>query len=433
MNEKLLFSAFGGDPNRVTLQGHSAGAVSICLHLIAPASQGLFQRVIIESGGCDSTKVSLKEMEIIGDDISSHFCNSSSDVISCLQSIDALVLLQYAQSKDYMNFFSSNAFHPLIDGLIIPDSITNLFQQKKFSTNISILTGTTTDEFGLFIAGGFEPGWQLTNLSQTVLSYWVQVYSQGQSAYLNATYNPYNASYLPPTLVNYYGLTSALSTAIFQCPVRRIAAYLSNNGSGSVYLYSFDYVPLSSPFAFLSQSVHGQELPFVFNTANSSALTQIIFPVNTFNENEQVLASAMSLLWIRFIIHGNPNTPLDNEEANPLISQLSQLGGWPMYLTNATNNYSSYLSFVNEVTGNSSASVLISTSGYHSQVCDAWDQVVPNLAVVKICNAGFNGSDCSPTTKNDSVSSASTSFSITGILCTFIYALCLTLLHKTEM
>jgi carboxylesterase type B len=212
-------------------------------------------------------------MEIIGDDISSHFCNSSSDVISCLQSIDALVLLQYAQSKDYMNFFSSNAFHPLIDGLIIPDSITNLFQQKKFSTNISILTGTTTDEFGLFIAGGFEPGWQLTNLSQTVLSYWVQVYSQGQSAYLNATYNPYNASYLPPTLVNYYGLTSALSAAIFQCPVRRIAAYLSNNGSGSVYLYSFNYVPLSSPFAPLSQSVHGQELPFVFNTANSSALT----------------------------------------------------------------------------------------------------------------------------------------------------------------
>ena len=34
----LFFSVFGGDPNRVTLQGHSAGADSICLHLIAPAS-----------------------------------------------------------------------------------------------------------------------------------------------------------------------------------------------------------------------------------------------------------------------------------------------------------------------------------------------------------------------------------------------------------
>jgi hypothetical protein len=54
--------------------------------------------------------------------------------------------------------------------LIIPDSITNLFQQKKFSKNISILTGTTNNEFGLFIAGGFEPGWQIKNLNQTILS-----------------------------------------------------------------------------------------------------------------------------------------------------------------------------------------------------------------------------------------------------------------------
>jgi carboxylesterase type B len=61
-------------------------------------------------------------------------------------------------------------------------------------------------------------------------------------------------------------ITDALSTGEFQCPVRRTAAYLANNRSGSVYLYSFEYVPLSSPFAYLSQSVHGQELPFVFNS-----------------------------------------------------------------------------------------------------------------------------------------------------------------------
>ncbi len=161
--------------------------------MIAPLSQGLFQRAIIENAGCDITQIPLQNMEVLGDNITSYFCNSSSDVISCLQSINASVLLQYAQTKDYINFFSATAFHPCIDGLIIPDSITNLFEQKKFSTNISILTGTTTDEFGLFIAANFEPGWQLLNLNQTVLSYWVQLYSKGQSAYLNATYNPYNA------------------------------------------------------------------------------------------------------------------------------------------------------------------------------------------------------------------------------------------------
>ncbi len=124
-------------------------------------------------------------------------------------SISGIYLLLYAQSKDYLNTFTSNGFQLPIDGLIIPDSITKLFRNGHFSTNISILTGTTSAEFGVFIAYGYEQGWQVQNLSQSVLSKWVQVYSNGQSSYLNNTYNPYIDPYVPPILVNYYGLTDA--------------------------------------------------------------------------------------------------------------------------------------------------------------------------------------------------------------------------------
>jgi hypothetical protein len=44
--------AFGGDPGSVTLQGESAGAISICLHLVLPGSRGLFHRAILESSLC---------------------------------------------------------------------------------------------------------------------------------------------------------------------------------------------------------------------------------------------------------------------------------------------------------------------------------------------------------------------------------------------
>ena len=42
--------AFGGDPSNVTIYGESAGASSVCLHLLSPMSRGLFHRAIVQSG-----------------------------------------------------------------------------------------------------------------------------------------------------------------------------------------------------------------------------------------------------------------------------------------------------------------------------------------------------------------------------------------------
>ncbi|HEX9187670.1 MAG TPA: carboxylesterase family protein, partial [Vicinamibacteria bacterium] len=39
-------AAFGGDPGNVTIFGESAGGVSVCLHIVAPDSAGLFHRAI---------------------------------------------------------------------------------------------------------------------------------------------------------------------------------------------------------------------------------------------------------------------------------------------------------------------------------------------------------------------------------------------------
>merc|ERR1712113_1318593 len=47
---KRNVKAFGGDPERVTLFGQSAGAHSVLVHLLSPSSVGLFQGAISQSG-----------------------------------------------------------------------------------------------------------------------------------------------------------------------------------------------------------------------------------------------------------------------------------------------------------------------------------------------------------------------------------------------
>jgi carboxylesterase type B len=47
---KTHVASFGGDPDNVTLFGNSAGAASVCFHMLSPGSRGLFRRAIVQSG-----------------------------------------------------------------------------------------------------------------------------------------------------------------------------------------------------------------------------------------------------------------------------------------------------------------------------------------------------------------------------------------------
>ena len=52
----LVFQAFGGDPDRITIFGESSGGASVAFHLVTKQSQGLYNRAILESPGITQSK-----------------------------------------------------------------------------------------------------------------------------------------------------------------------------------------------------------------------------------------------------------------------------------------------------------------------------------------------------------------------------------------
>ncbi|KAI1292264.1 Venom carboxylesterase-6 [Halotydeus destructor] len=93
--------SFGGDPNKVTLFGQGAGAASTFLHMMSPASQGLFHRAIMQSGSalCDWA-IERSPLRFARDIAESVGCPSSptNRLVDCLRTISPKALLK-AQSK----------------------------------------------------------------------------------------------------------------------------------------------------------------------------------------------------------------------------------------------------------------------------------------------------------------------------------------------
>ena len=82
--------AFGGDPNKVTIFGESAGGISVHLHQLSPQGNGLYRAAIAQSG----SGLMFNELISSGRSVvdSHRFVKdmncSRVDVVKCLQDLD---------------------------------------------------------------------------------------------------------------------------------------------------------------------------------------------------------------------------------------------------------------------------------------------------------------------------------------------------------
>jgi len=286
---------FGGDPGNVTLAGTSAGAVSVGLHLVSPGSSGLFQRAIIESGSPTVRVITHAEATTSGNALASALgCVNPADVLTCLRSKTRQQVTLALQTDDWQVAEPAGKvfWHPVVDGIEIPDQPRLLFEAGTFN-RVPTIIGTNRDEGLSFATRSFPASVSLAQYESWVTN----------------EFGPHALSVLARYPASDFAspldaMARVVGDVEFVCEAKRLARHIADART-PVFVYSYEY---EIDEVFPDRVPHGVESNIIFG--NNYVPPR--FPNHVLDAADVSLHAAMAGYWTRFAATGNPNIDDDS-------------------------------------------------------------------------------------------------------------------------
>lgn len=279
---KNNIAAFGGDPDRVTIFGESAGGISVSMLAASPLAKGLFHGAISQSGGSFGPT---RKQNYPGENMST-LKQAEADGVNYVAQFGAssiAELRQFEADKFIPEQWSMPGGWPIVDGHVIADDQFKLYQQGRYN-DVPVLVGYNSDE-GLSFIWNDDP-------KQFI-------------AGIETRYGKYAEPLLEAYSVNEEKITRSarnlVRDAAFGWHTWSWARLQSERGKSPAYLYYFDQHPAHPKGSAKDNhgSPHGQEIAYVFQRLNSEHPDAM--------KSDAGLSEAMATYWTNFAKTGNPN------------------------------------------------------------------------------------------------------------------------------
>uniref|UniRef100_A0A0N4ZY47 Carboxylic ester hydrolase n=1 Tax=Parastrongyloides trichosuri TaxID=131310 RepID=A0A0N4ZY47_PARTI len=293
---------FGGNKDKITLFGESAGAASATSHLFAPDSEKYFSKIIANSGSITnswatkskeiSLRVSLQLAERMNctDGLGlieiDKILNNIDNVIQCLHMASPYIIQQESDNitnsipvpmtfpftpvEEDVNFFKGNIHEKLMN--------------NDFKKNVSIIIGSMKDEGTYWLPYYLFENKHGLKFNHTISSDDIENQALiNDNQYRNSfkEFTPYfgDSPLINHALVDAYyfvsqstndrerkrdGIARFVGDFFFTCSLIDFADKLSDNIYGPIYMYYFTKRSTSNPWPTWMGAMHGYEIEYIF-------------------------------------------------------------------------------------------------------------------------------------------------------------------------